>query len=356
MVLNTPSSPDEAVPATRIDAFIRGLPKTELHMHLEGSLEPELLVQLAARNDRKLRWTSARELRNAYQFSNLRSFLDLYYEGCEVLVTEQDFYDLTRAYLRRAVADGVIRAEVFVGPQSFTARGVPIAAIIGGVLMAMDDAIREHGLSAGLIVTAQRHRTEAEAFELLEQIRPWADRILAIGMGGAELGNPPSKFVNFFRACRQQGFRITIHAGEEGPAAYVREAVEVLGVDRVDHGIACLDDPELVRMMVGSRIPLTVCPISNVHLKVVASLARHPLRRLLQAGLHVTVNSDDPAYFGGYVSENLIACQRALGLTIAELLTLVRNGFTAAFMSEDEKMAARSRLDAYVSQFDKAWP
>jgi adenine deaminase len=337
-----------------LDAFIRGLPKTELHMHLDGSLEPELLLQLADRNHHQLRWTSVEEVRQAYEFSNLQAFLDLFYEACRVLVTQQDFYDLARAYLRRAVADGVIRAEMFMGPQSFTSQGMPVAPILDGILAAMDDAMRETpGFSAGLIVTAQRHRTEVEALELLQQIQPWRDRILGIGMGGAELGNPPSKFQRFYRACREQGFRITIHAGEEGPAAYIREAVELLGVDRIDHGVACIDDPDLVRSLVAARTPLTVCPISNLQLKVVSSLEHHPLKRMLRAGLHVTVNSDDPAYFGGYVSENLIAAQRALDLSRDEILSIVRNGFTAAFLSEPEKAAALARVDAYVNQFER---
>ena len=230
-------------------------------MHLEGSIEPELMLELAARNGMKLRWDTAHELRAAYQFSNLQSFLDLYFEGCRVLVQEQDFYDVTRAYLRRAHEDGVIRAELFLGPQSFTERGVGIAAVMNGVLRAIDDGVREHGISVGFLVSAHRHRSEADALSLLDQVQPWSDRIAGIGMGGAEVGNPPSKFVDFFRACREQGFRTTIHAGEEGPASYVREAMELLGVDRIDHGIACMDDPGLVRELAArknsaDRLPL----------------------------------------------------------------------------------------------------
>ena len=323
-------------------------------MHLDGSLEPELLLELANRNHRQLRWTTVAEVRRAYDFANLQAFLDLFYEACRVLVTEQDFYDLARAYLRRAVADGVIRAEIFMGPQSFTSQGMPVAPILDGILAAMDDATSEtDGFSVGLIVTAQRHRTEAEALELLEQIQPWRDRILGIGMGGAELGNPPSKFQHFFHACREQGFRITIHAGEEGPAEYVRQAVELLRVDRIDHGVACMDDPDLVRQLVDTRTPLTVCPISNLQLKVVSSLEQHPLKRMLAAGLHVTVNSDDPAYFGGYVTENLIASQRALDLSKDEIVTIARNGFNAAFLPDAEKAAALARLDAYVNQSER---
>jgi adenine deaminase len=213
----------------RMEAFIRAIPKTELHMHLEGSLEPELLMRLGERNKCQLRWKSADELKSAYEFSDLQSFLDLYYEGCQVLIKEQDFYELTRAYLDRAHAERVIRAEIFIGPQIFTTKGVPIEPVMDGVLKAIEDARREDGINAGLIITAQRHRTEQDALELLEQVRPWFDRIVGIGMDGAERGNPPSKFRHFFRACRREGFRITIHAGEEGPASYVREAVELLG-------------------------------------------------------------------------------------------------------------------------------
>jgi len=336
----------------RVEEFIRGLPKTDLHMHLEGSLEPELLLKLAGRNRIQLKWSSADALRSAYEFDNLQTFLDLYYAGCEVLVTEQDFYELTHAYVRRAQADGVIRAEVFIGPQSFTTRGTPIATVIDGTLAAIHDAERDGTISVGLIITAQRHRTEADAFALLEQLRPWQGHILGIGMGGAEVGNPPSKFVNFFRACRDAGFRLTIHAGEEGPASYVREALELLDVDRIDHGVACLQDPELVAELARRQVALTVCPISNLRLKVVPSIAAHPLKTMLAHRLHVTVNSDDPAYFGGYASENLLACQRELDLSIDDVISLVRNGFTAAFLPDAERSAMLSKLEDYVARFD----
>jgi adenosine deaminase len=332
-----------------LDTFIRRIPKAELHMHLEGSIEPELMIDLAARNDVTLRWNTAEELRAAYQFTNLQSFLDLYFEGCRVLVHERDFYDVTRAYLRRAHEDGVIRAELFIGPQSFTQRGVEPGTLMNGVLSAMEDGAREHGISVGLLISAHRHRSEEDALTLLEQVLPWSDHVIGIGMGGAEVGNPPSKFVNFFRACREAGFHTTIHAGEEGPASYVREAVELLNVDRIDHGNACLHDPELIGDLVERSIALTVCPLSNLRLRVVPSLEQHPLKRLMNAGLTVTVNSDDPPYFGGYVTENLIACQQALGLTINDIASLARNSFTAAFMTSDERVAAISRLDAYVA-------
>lgn len=332
-----------------LSAFIRGLPKAELHMHLEGSIEPELMLDLAARNAVQLRWDTADELRAAYQFDNLQSFLELYFEGCRVLVHEQDFYDVTRSYLRRAYADGVIRAELFMGPQSFTERGIELATVMNGVLRAMEDGARDHGISVGLLVSVHRHRTEADALALLDQILPWSDRIAGIGMGGAEIGNPPSKFLRFFRACRERGFRTTVHAGEEGPAAYVREAAELLGVERIDHGISCMDDPGLVRELAARKLPLTVCPLSNFRLKAVESLQRHPLKAMMDAGLHVTVNSDDPPYFGGYVSENMIACQRALDLTADTIAELARNSIRAAFIPPDEAARALARIDAYVA-------
>jgi adenosine deaminase len=337
------------------EQFIRGLPKTDLHMHLEGSIEPELLLHLAERNGIALRWDSPEAMRAAYRFDNLQSFLDLYFEGCRVLVEERDFYDITRAYLNHAVADGVVRAELFIGPQSFTERGVSIARMMDGVLTAIADATRESGISAGLLISAHRHRSEADALALLGSILPWSEHIAGIGMGGAEIGNPPSKFVNFFRTCRDNGFRTTIHAGEEGPAAYVREAIELLSVDRIDHGNACLGDAALVRDLVTRCIPLTVCPLSNLKLKVVSSSASHPLKRMLDAGLHVTVNSDDPPYFGGYVTENLMACHDALGLSLDDIIKLVRNGFTAAFIPPDEAAAGLASVDVYVERHKAAF-
>jgi adenine deaminase len=332
--------------------FIHGLPKTELHMHIEGSLEPEMMFELATRNGIKLRWDSPQALRAAYQFSGLQSFLDLYFEGCRVLVHERDFYDVTAAYLRRAVRDGVVRAELFLGPQSFTDRGVAMASILNGILQAIADAERDLGISAGLSVSAHRHRTEADALQLLDQIMPWSDRILGIGMGGAEIGNPPSKFENFFRECRNRGFRTSIHAGEEGPASYVREAIELLEVDRIDHGNACLADPGLTREIADRQIALTVCPLSNVKLKVVPRLEMHPLKAMMEAGLMVTVNSDDPPYFGGYVSDNLVECQKALGLTTEQVVKLVRNGFEAAFITTEARSRYLVDVDAHLARLN----
>ncbi len=332
-----------------MDTFIRGLPKAELHMHLEGSIEAELLLELAARNGLRPRWETPQALRSAYAFSDLQSFLDLYYEGCRVLMRERDFYDMTRAYLRRAHGDAVIRAEVFLGPQSFIERDVPLAAVMDGTLAAMRDAERDGGISTGLLVTAQRHRSEAEALALLDSVMPWADRIAGFGLGGAERGNPPSRFANYFRTCRERGFRITVHAGEEGPASYVREAVEILHVDRIDHGNSALDDPALVRVLAERGTPLTVCPLSNVRLKGVPSLEAHPLRAMLTAGLNVTLNSDDPAYFGGYVNDNFIQCEQILGLSTDDVVMLARNSLLASFAPPDETARHVARLEDYVA-------
>jgi adenosine deaminase len=324
-------------------AFVRSLPKAELHMHLEGSLEAELLFQLAERNDVALPWRSVEALRAAYRFDGLQSFLDLYYQGCQVLVREQDFYDLTRAYLARAHADGVVRAEAFFGPQSFTERGIPMGDILGGILRAMDDARADDGLSAGVVLTAQRHRTEADAFALLDAVSPWADQITGFGLGGAEVGNPPSKFTRYFRELHRLGFNTTAHAGEEGPASYVREAVELLEVDRIDHGIRALDEPDVVELLAASGIPLTVCPLSNVTLKAVPALGDHPLPAMLAAGLNVTINSDDPAYFGGYVLDNYVQCAEAFDLSADTLTTLAANSIAASFLSDAEKHALSNR-------------
>ena len=335
---------------TSFESFVRGLPKTDLHMHIEGSIEPQLMLDLAVRNGIKLRWDTAEALRGAYQFQNLQSFLDLYFEGCKVLVTERDFHNVTRAYLRRAHEDGVIRAELFIGPQSFTEHGTTIEELMSGVFGAMEEARREFGMSVGLMVSVHRHRTEAEAMAVLDQVMPWKDQIIGIGMGGPEVGNPPSKFARFFQAARDRGFRTTVHAGEEGPAAYVREALELLRTDRIDHGNTCLDDPDLVRELAARRIPLTVCPLSNLRLQVVTDMARHPLKAMLAHRLHVTVNSDDPPYFNGYVTENLMACRDALGLSREEIVHLVRNGLEAAFVTKEERQILLRQLDIYLAR------
>ncbi|MBL0422650.1 adenosine deaminase [Ramlibacter sp. AW1] len=330
--------------------FIAGLPKAELHMHIEGSIEAPLFMQLARRNEVAIRWATEQELLAAYRFRDLQAFLDLYYDGCRVLVHARDFHDVTRAYLRRAHADNVRHAEMFLGPQGHTSRGVALRTVLEGVFAAMDEARAEVGISSGLILVAQRHRSEAEAFELYEQAMPWRDRILGFGLGGAEVGNPPSKFERFFRRCRDDGFHVVAHAGEEGPAAYVRESVELLGVERVDHGNASLQDAALLRTLAQRQTPLTVCPLSNLKLNVVSSIEAHPLKQLMDAGLRVTVNSDDPSYFGGYVNDNYVACQRALGLTRHEVVQLARNSVLASFVPEARQRELLAEIEAYESR------
>jgi len=330
--------------------FVAGLPKAELHMHIEGSIEPALFLRLAERNDVPLRWQTEDSLRAAYRFKDLQEFLDLYYDGCRVLVRAEDFHDVTREYLQRAHADGVLHAEMFLGVQGHTSRGVALSTVMEGVLGAMEAARAEEGISAGLIVVAQRHRSEADALALLDELQPWYGRLLGFGLGGAEVGHPPAKFAEFFRRCRALGFPVVAHAGEEGPAAYVREALELLQVRRLDHGNACVDDPALVEELARSRVPLTMCPLSNLKLGVVDSLRAHPLKQLLEAGLCVTVNSDDPSYFGGYVNDNYLACQQALGLDREALAALARNSFEAAFMPAAQRADSLARIDAWVAR------
>lgn len=346
-------------------AFIAGLPKAELHMHLEGSLEPDLMFTLARRNGVDLPWDSPEQARAGFEFDDLQSFLNLFYQAERVLLREQDFYDLTYAYLKRAREDNVRHAEVFLGPQSCVEHGVELAQIMNGVLSAIDDAQadpgQEHagmtdaggrfGLSVGLLISVQRHRPESAAFELLESVQPWADRILGFGMGGAEVGNPPVKFARYFAECRRQGFPVTVHAGEEGPASYIREAVEVLQVNRIDHGTAVVDDPGLVRELAQAQIPLTTCPVSNLRLKVVDKLSAHPLPGMLKSGLMVTVNSDDPSYFGSYVNDNFWRCHSEMGLLREDLVTLARNSFLGSFLPAEQAGRLADSVDSYAATF-----
>lgn len=332
--------------------FIAALPKAELHLHLEGALEPPLLFALARRNDVALRWRTADELRGAYAFTSLQPFLDLYDEGCRVLCGERDFYELTRAYLARAHADGVRRAEIALAPQTFLEREFTVADYFRGVLRAMDDAEAADGISAAVIVTVQRDRSESEALAVLDAVLPWGERIAGFGLAAAEVGNPPSKFARYFSEARRQGFGTCAHAGEEGPADYVREAVEVLGVDRIDHGIHALDDPQLVGELAAAQVPITVCPLSNARLNVVPALDRHPLPAMLAAGLNVSVDSDDPAYFGGYIGDNYAVCAGVLGLTAADLATVAANSIRSSFLPQGRKDALLAALPCSPS----AWP
>lgn len=324
------------------------LPKAELHLHIEGTLEPELALALAARNGVELPYRTAEELRAAYAFRDLQSFLDLYYALMDVLRTEQDFADLADAYLARARQQGVRHAEIFFDPQAHTARGVDIATVVNGLGRALDTARERHGITTRLILCFLRDRPAQEALETLESARPWfGTRITAVGLDSAEVGNPPAKFREVFALARQAGLRCVAHAGEEGPPEYVHEALDLLGVDRIDHGIRCLEDERLVERLRRDQVPLTVCPFSNVRLRCVDRLEDHPLPRMLEAGLLVTVNSDDPAYFGGYVEDNFRAVAAALRLDREQLRTLAANSFRASFLDEQERAAHLAEVAAH---------
>jgi adenine deaminase len=328
-----------------IETLIKRLPKCELHIHIEGSLEPELMFALAQRNNVKLPYASVEAVRRAYRFGNLQDFLDVYYQGMSVLVTEQDFYDLAWAYLQRARADNVRHVEMFFDPQGHTARGVAFATVIGGLSRAIADARREFGIDASLIMCFLRHLDEADAERTLDAALGFRDRIVGVGLDSSETGNPPSKFKRVFRRARDAGFFLTAHAGEEGPPSYVWEALDVLGVKRVDHGNRSLEDNSLVARLAGERMALTVCPLSNLRLRVVDELSQHPLRRMMDKGLIVTVNSDDPAYFGGYVNDNFRAVGQALALTREEIVAIVRNSFEASLIAPAEKQRALAEID-----------
>ncbi len=331
-----------------MEDFVRGLPKAELHLHIEGTLEPELMFALAARNGVELRFGSVEELRAAYEFDDLQSFLDIYYEGAACLVHEQDFYDLTWAYLERAAADGVRRAEIFFDPQTHTDRGVPMATVVGGIHRALEDGEGRLGVSAGLILCFLRHLSAEAAMDTLQAALPHAGVLLGVGLDSSEVGHPPSKFTDVFARARGVGLRAVAHAGEEGPPSYVWEALDLLEVERVDHGVRSLEDPELVARLAAEQVPLTVCPLSNVKLRVVDRIEEHPLPKLQAAGLLVTVNSDDPAYFGGYVGDNYLALQRAFDLDHRQLRDLAAASITASFLPDDEKAVLLAELDAYL--------
>lgn len=329
-------------------SFIKGLPKAELHIHIEGSLEPELMFELAARNNISLPFGSIEEVRKAYNFSDLQSFLDIYYAGAGVLIKEQDFYDMTWAYLKKAHAQNVRHTEIFFDPQTHTNRGVPFETVINGVHAALVDAEHELELSSKLIMCFLRHLSAAAAAETLEQALPFKDWIVAVGLDSAEVGHPPEKFTTVFDRARALGFRTVAHAGEEGPPEYIWQALDLLKVSRIDHGVRCVEDTRLVERLAAEQTPLTVCPLSNVKLRVFDSIEQHNLKELLGLGLCATVNSDDPAYFGGYMTENFLAVQQALALDRDELQRLVRNSFEAAFLDQAERQRLIQELDSYV--------
>lgn len=328
--------------------FIDGIPKAELHLHIEGTLEPELMLHMAERNRIKVKYGNAEELRTAYAFDGLQHFLDIYYEGARVLRTERDFYDLTWAYLAKARSQNVLHAEIHFDPQAHTERGIAFSAVIEGIHSALCDGEKNLGISSKLILCFLRHLEEKAALQALATALPYKQWITAVGLDSSERGNPPSKFAAVFEHARAAGFLAVAHAGEEGPAAYVEEALDVLGVSRIDHGNHALDDPQVVNKLAARQIPLTLCPLSNLKLKVVDDLRNHPLKRMMERGLRATVNSDDPAYFGGYVNENYCAITEALMLTKQDNAVLARNSFQASFLTESEKAKLVAKLDAYV--------
>jgi len=334
---------------TDLDAFIAGLPKAELHMHIEGSLEPELMFALAARNNVAIPFDSVEAVRAAYSFSNLQDFLDIYYQGANVLRTERDFQDLAVAYFDRIAADGVIHAEIFFDPQTHTDRGIAFDTVMNGLLAGMAEAEAKHGISAKLILCFLRHLDEDAAFATLEQAKPWLDHIEAVGLDSSELGHPPSKFARVFAAARALGLKRVAHAGEEGPPAYVEEALDILHIDRLDHGNRSLEDAALTARLVDEQMTLTVCPLSNVKLCNVESMDVHPIDRMLALGLRATINSDDPAYFGGYIADNYRAAAAGRGLSRDDLATLARNSFLGAFLDEETRARYLARLDAWLA-------
>lgn len=329
-------------------SFIQGLPKAELHLHIEGTFEPELMFELAERNGITLPYANVEELRKAYDFSQLQDFLDLYYQGMNVLRTEQDFHDLTMAYLKRVDAQSVRHVEIFFDPQGHVSRGIAFETALNGIHSALVQGQREFDISFGIIMCFLRHLDEDDAINTLQSALAHKDKIIGVGLDSSELGHPPAKFERVFSKARQEGFHIVAHAGEEGPPEYIHEALDLLKVERIDHGNSCVRDPELVQRLVEERMPLTVCPLSNTKLCVVDDMQNHPLPAMLAAGLMVTINSDDPAYFGGYLNENYQAVSGILGNDRETLAQLARNSFNAAFISQAEKEKFTAEVDACI--------
>jgi adenosine deaminase len=329
-----------------MSSLVESLPKTELHLHVEGSLEPAMVMELARRNGIDFPHATEAELMATYEFDNLAGFSKVYQSNSRVLQTERDFHDLTVAYMRRVRQDNVRHVEIAFAPQGASSRGVDSIMALEGVLAGFEEAKAELGMSGGIIIGCQRQRGLDAAMDMLEQVRPYRDRIMAIGLASLEVGNPPGIYERLFDEARDLGWRAVAHAGEEGPPEYIREAIDILKVDRIDHGVRCEEDPDLMRRLAEEQIPLTVCPLSNVYLKVFPTLQQHNIARLLRAGLCVTVNSDDPPYFGGYVNENFIQCQEVLAMSDAEMVQLARNSFIGSFMNEAEKQAHLAEIDA----------
>ncbi|MDB5820551.1 MAG: add [Rhizobacter sp.] len=338
----------------RMPAFLAGLPKAELHIHIEGSLEPELIFELAERNGVKLPYADVETLRAAYSFTDLQSFLDIYYAGASVLLHPRDFEDMAFAYLQRAAADNVLHTEIFFDPQTHTARGVSVETVITGLTAAVRRSKAELGVSASLILCFLRHLSEEDAIATLEAALPFREHFIGVGLDSSERGHPPEKFAKVFARCRELGLHLVAHAGEEGPPEYIWTAIDLLKVERIDHGVRCLEDPALVARLAADRIPLTVCPLSNVKLRVFDTMADHSIERLLDAGLAVTINSDDPAYFGGYLNQNYLETFESLpALTADQAVLLARNSFEASFLRASEKAALVQKLHDYVAAFDR---
>ncbi|MCY7305339.1 MAG: adenosine deaminase [Rhodoferax sp.] len=338
--------------AGRLPDLLRAMPKAELHIHIEGSLEPELIFALAQRNHVDLPYADVEALRRAYVFNNLQSFLDVYHEGTKVLRTEQDFFDMAYAYLMRAHADNVLHAEIFFDTQTHTGHGLDAAVVVNGLHRACVTAQAELGITASLIFCFLRHLSERAAFEALEQVLPQRDKMIGVGLASSELGHPPEKFARVFARCRELGFRLVAHAGEEGPPAYIWSALDALRVERIDHGVQSMQDPLLMQRLAKDRIPLTVCPLSNLKLCVFPALEQHNLARMLEAGLVATVNSDDPAYFGGYINQNFTQTFAALGMSAQQAWQLAHNSFAASFLDEPLRRSYLQRVDAVFESFE----
>jgi adenosine deaminase len=335
-----------------MDAFTQGLPKAELHCHIEGTIEPEMVFELAQRNGIELRYPSVEALRTAYDFTDLQSFLDIYYEGASVLRTEQDFHDMTWAYLRRAQADGVVRAEIFFDPQTHTERGIAFDTVIRGITSALDRGSSELGLSSGLIMCFLRHLPPEDSLRTLDSAEPHLDHLIAVGLDSSEVGYPPELFTEVYRRAKALGLRLVAHAGEEGPPEYVWQALDLLGAERIDHGVRSMEDPSLVERLVRERTPLTVCPFSNVRLKGVETLEVHPIKEMLETGLRVSINSDDPAYFGGYVGDNYTQTASALGLTQSQVADIARNSLESTFLPAQEVSDLVASLESHIAAHD----
>lgn len=341
----------DSIPREDLQDLLCCMPKAELHIHIEGSLEPELIFELATRNRIQLPYPTIQELRAAYAFTDLQSFLDIYYAGASVLQTEEDFFDMAWAYLKRAKTENVVHAEIFFDPQTHTTRGIPFETVINGLDRAIRRGRNELGLSASLILCFLRHLSEDDAFKALEEALPFRDKFIGVGLDSSERGNPPEKFAGVFARCREMGLRLVAHAGEEGSSEYIRHALDVLKVERIDHGVHCLDDPQLVARLAQQRIPLTVCPLSNVKLCVFPNLSAHNIGKLLSAGIAATINSDDPAYFGGYLNRNYTATFAALPeLGAKEAYQLARNSFQASFVDERIKEEWIRGLDGFFKR------